>query len=172
GGPLEILQLWVNLPARLKMTAPHYTGLQAEEIPVAKLAGGRVQLHAVSGEWWNVKGPVQPLTDVQLCWMEWSAGAELELSIAAERTIFFYVLRGSLRVNGTTVTTHGLAEFGEAGDLLHIEAKEDSVLLFGHALPFREPLVAYGPFVMNTSEEIRQAYTDYQNGLFGSDELL
>ncbi|WP_345253504.1 pirin family protein [Flaviaesturariibacter amylovorans] len=171
GGPLEILQLWVNLPARLKMTPPKYTGLQRADIPVLKLAHDQVSLHAVSGTWWGCKGPVEPLTDTELCWMTWNGGAALELSIPPERTVLFYVVRGTFLVNGTTLMAHQLAEFGHEGDGLHIEAPEDGLLLLGHAAPFREPIVAYGPFVMNTEEEIRQAYADWEQGRFGNGDL-
>jgi len=166
GGPLEILQLWVNLPAKYKMTAPRYVGLQAAEIPVAELAAG-VTAHAVSGEWRGTAGAVQPLADVALAWLDFTAGALATLPIAASRTIFFYVVRGSVRVNGTDVVARELAEFSHDGDELAIESLTDSVVLLGHAEPFGEPVVSGGPFVMNTEAEIEQAYADYQQGKFG-----
>ncbi|SHL65572.1 pirin family protein [Hymenobacter psychrotolerans] len=167
GGPLEILQLWVNLPAKDKMTAPHYTGLQEPEIPTVSLDEGRVLVHAVSGEWAGTAGAVQPLADVQLATINFQAGGRLSLSIPAERTIFFYTIRGRLRVNGQETEARQLVEFNYDGDELQVEASSDAVLLLGHARPFGEPIVAYGPFVMNTEAEIRQAYQDYQAGKFG-----
>ncbi|MGI4761091.1 MAG: pirin family protein [Janthinobacterium lividum] len=166
GGPLEILQLWVNLPARFKMAEPRYIGLQANEIPVASLAPGAMA-HAVSGEWGRTAGAVQPLADVALAWLDVAEGAAATLPIAASRSIFFYVVRGSVRVNGTEVFARELAEFNHDGDELGIEALTDSVLLLGHAEPFGEPVVSGGPFVMNTEAEIKQAYADYQQGKFG-----
>jgi redox-sensitive bicupin YhaK (pirin superfamily) len=85
----------------------------------------------------------------------------------ASRSIFFYVVRGSLRVSGTEAKVRELVEFSHDGDDLTIEALADSVLLLGHAEPFGEPVVSGGPFVMNTEAEIEQAYTDYQQGKFG-----
>jgi redox-sensitive bicupin YhaK (pirin superfamily) len=167
GGPLEILQLWVNLPAKFKMTEPRYIGLQANEIPAVDLAPG-VVVHAVSGEWGSTAGAVQPLADVALAWLDLAAGAPVVVPIAASRSIFFYVVRGSVRVNGTEVFTRELAEFNHEGGELAIEALSDSVLLLGHAEPFGEPVVSAGPFVMNTEGEIRQAYADYQQGKFGT----
>ena len=167
GGPLEILQLWVNLPAKDKMTAPRYIGLQKDEIPTVTLDGG-VVLHAVSGQWAGTAGAVQPLADVQLAWLEFPAGTAVTLPIAAARSIFFYVVRGSLRVNGTETQALQLVEFNHDGNELTIEASTDAVLLLGHALPFNEPIVSYGPFVMNTEAEIQQAYRDYQRGAFGT----
>ncbi|WP_317172210.1 pirin family protein [Hymenobacter sp. BRD67] len=167
GGPLEILQLWVNLPARYKMTEPRYIGLQQREIPTATPADG-VTLHVVSGSWGGTAGPVHPLADVALAWADFSAGAVITLPVAASRSIFFYVVRGSVRVNGTEAFARELVEFNYDGEELAIEALTDSVLLLGHAQPFGEPVVSAGPFVMNTEGEIRQAYADYQQGKFGS----
>jgi redox-sensitive bicupin YhaK (pirin superfamily) len=166
GGPLEILQLWVNLPAKFKMTEPRYIGLQQNEIPTAELAEG-VTVHAVSGDWSGTAGAVKPLADVALAWVDFSEGATITLPIAASRSIFFYVVRGSVRVNGTEAFARELVEFGHDGDELAIEALTDSVILLGHAEPFGEPVVSAGPFVMNTEGEIRQAYADYQQGKFG-----
>ncbi|SFQ36081.1 pirin family protein [Hymenobacter arizonensis] len=167
GGPLEILQLWVNLPAKDKMTAPRYIGLQKDEIPTATLDGG-VVVHAVSGQWAGTAGAVEPLADVQLAWLDFPAGASITLPIAAARSIFFYVVSGRLQVNGTETQARQLVEFNHDGDELTIAASTNSVLLLGHAQPFQEPIVSYGPFVMNTEAEIQQAYRDYQRGAFGS----
>lgn len=167
GGPLEILQLWVNLPAKYKMTEPCYLGLQENEIPTAALADG-VTAHAVSGTWGQATGAVQPLADVALAWLDMAEGATVTLPIAASRSIFFYVVRGSVRVNGTEAFARELVEFDYDGDELAIEALTDSVLLLGHAEPFGEPVVSGGPFVMNTEAEIQQAYADYQQGKFGT----
>ena len=166
GGPLEILQLWVNLPAKDKMAAPRYVGLQAGEIPAVMLVGG-VVVHAVSGQWAGTAGAVQPLADVALAWLELPAGSRVTLPIAAARSIFFYVVRGTLRVNDNETKALQLVEFNHDGDELTLEAHEASVVLLGHALPFNEPMVSYGPFVMNTEAEIQQAYRDYQRGAFG-----
>ncbi|KAA9332997.1 pirin family protein [Hymenobacter busanensis] len=168
GGPLEILQLWVNLPARHKMVAPKYIGLQKADIPEVSADHGRVTIHAVAGTWEGTPGAVQPLTDMQLATIDLRAGGQLNLSIPAARSIFFYTIRGRLRVNGQETQAHYLTEFNHDGDDLHIEALDDALLLLGHAEPFNEPIVAYGPFVMNSEDEIRQAYQDYQAGKFGT----
>jgi redox-sensitive bicupin YhaK (pirin superfamily) len=167
GGPLEILQLWVNLPAKYKMTEPRYLGLQQNEIPVVPLAEG-VVAHAVSGDWAGTAGAVQPLADVALAWLDVAEGATVRLPIAASRSIFFYVVRGSVRVSGTEASARELVEFNHDGDELALKALTDSVILLGHATPFGEPVVSAGPFVMNTEAEIKQAYADYQQGKFGT----
>ncbi|MCC2545615.1 pirin family protein [Hymenobacter sp. BT175] len=168
GGPLEILQLWVNLPAKDKMVAPKYLGLQQQDIPTVVLDEGRVTLHAVSGIWAGTAGAVQPLADVALATIELKAGGQLTLPVPAPHTVFFYTIRGQLQVNGTKTEARRLVEFNYDGDELQIQALTDAVLLVGHAEPFREPVVSYGPFVMNTEAQIREAYQDYQSGKFGT----
>ncbi|RAK62732.1 pirin family protein [Hymenobacter edaphi] len=167
GGPLEILQLWVNLPARHKMTEPRYVGLQEPEIPRISLDEGRVSLQAIAGEWAGTAGAVQPLADIALATVYFRAGGRLALTIPADHTIFCYVVRGQLRVQDQPTEALHLIELNHDGDDLHLEAQSDAVLLLGHARPFNEPIVAYGPFVMNTNAEIQQAYQDYQAGKFG-----
>lgn len=166
GGPLEILQLWVNLPARLKMTAPAYTGLQKEEIPVIAV-NDDVAINLVSGTWTEQTGAFATLSDVFLSTVAIKAGGSVSLPVAPERNILFYLIRGGLTVNGQTVKHRELAEFNHDGDTLDVTADADTLLLFGHAVPFNEPVVARGPFVMNTDEQIMEAYQDYQRGKFG-----
>lgn len=85
-----------------------------------------------------------------------------------DENVFFYVVRGKVKVMGVEIPFRNLIEFNNDGDSIAVEATEDAVIILGHAKPFNEPLVAQGPFVMNTQEEIRQAYQDYQLGKFGS----
>ncbi|MBD0352651.1 MAG: pirin family protein [Flavisolibacter sp.] len=172
GGPLEILQLWVNLPAKYKMTAPKYIGLQANQIPVVTWDNGKVTAHIVSGEWNGIKAPIQPLTDIHLSWIEFLEGGSVNFSIAKEKNIFFYVVRGAVVVNGEEACQHYIITFNHDGEEVHIMANTDAVILFGHATPLKEPFMAYGPFVMNTREEIMQAYDDYNKGKMGNAEAL
>ena len=167
GGPLEILQLWVNLPARLKMTAPRYTGLQGNEIPVVETDGGRVRMQLIAGEWDDRKAAFAPLTDVAVQTIAFQANGELHLEIPAARTIFFYVVRGTVTVNGVEAHKRSLLEFDNRGDALDIAAVTDALVLLCHATPYGEPVVSHGPFVMNTREEIQQAIQDYHAGKLG-----
>lgn len=167
GGDLEILQLWVNLPARLKMADPYYIGKQQEEIPILQFDEGKITAQLISGEWKDVKGAFESTTGVFLSTIHFKAGAGLEVNIPEAHNIFFYVISGELILNGTAVRSLHLAEFNHDGDDLNINAKTDSILLLGHAMPFNEPVVSQGPFVMNTQQEITQAYQDYRMGKFG-----
>ncbi|GAA3938836.1 hypothetical protein GCM10022406_23790 [Hymenobacter algoricola] len=168
GGNLEMLQLWVNLPAKDKMVAPRHLGLQQTDIPAVVPPAGRVTVHAVSGEWLGTAGAVQPLTDMSLATTDFQAGGQLQLAMPTDHTVFFYAIRGRLRVNGQQTEARKLPEFHYDGTELQIEALTDAVLLLGHAAPFQEPNIAYDPFVMNTAAEIRQAYQAHEAGRFGT----
>lgn len=172
GGPLEILQLWVNLPAKHKMTEPKYVGLQKDEIPVATFDNGKVTVQIVSGDWDGTQGAVKPLTDIHLACIRFNEGGRLTKHIKPEKNIFFYVVKGELLVNGEHVAMHDLLEFIHEGEVLEIKATSDAIILLGYATPFKEPFEAYGPFVMNTKEEIMQAYEDYNKGAFGNTNAL
>jgi len=165
GGPMEILQLWVNLPARLKMTAPRYIGLQCDAIPAIAAADG-VTVHLIAGEFLGQKGPVPSLTGVFMTTVEAKAGGRIRFDGLTDRDVFLYVVRGAVTIAGKSAPDWHLVELS-GGDAVDIEATKDSILLFGHAAPIAEPVVAYGPFVMNTEDEIRQAYADYHAGKFG-----
>jgi redox-sensitive bicupin YhaK (pirin superfamily) len=167
GGALEILQLWVNLPSAFKMVAPTYRGVQKEEIPSIELEDGNVSLAVVSGNWNGVKGVFVPLADISLAMLKIKKGSLYQTAISSTRNIFFYMVKGAVKVNGKEAAMHDLVEFEPEGKLLQVQALEDSLLLLGHAVPFNEPILAHGPFVMNTIDEIHQAYDDYNNGLFG-----
>jgi redox-sensitive bicupin YhaK (pirin superfamily) len=170
GGPLEILQLWVNLPPHLKMTQPAYTGLQKEDIPALILDDGRVTMHLSAGEWEGTRGPVQSLTGVFMSTIEFKAGGRLRVRDLAQRNVFLYVVRGALRagVADDRISAFHLVELGHEGDEVEMTAIEDSVILFGHAEPIGAPVVSHGPFVMNSRAEIEQAIRDYQAGKFGA----
>lgn len=168
GGPLEILQLWVNLPARLKHTEPAYTGLQKEEIPTNLSDDGKVRTQVVSGILNGTSGGIQTLTPIHLATLFFESGGCFKTSIPQDHNILCYVIRGEVKIQGETIDRRKLVEFNNDSPELQIDALTDSILLFGHAKPFNEPVVTGGPFVMNTQEEINQAYIDFQAGKFGS----
>jgi redox-sensitive bicupin YhaK (pirin superfamily) len=167
GGPLEILQLWVNLPSHLKMTAPRYTGLQKEAIPALPTPDGRGTVNLIAGSWSGRNGPFESLTGVFMSTVRLQAGGAVSFPELAGRNVFLYIVQGTVRIDGEAAQQHRLVELSEAGDSVDIVAETDAVLLFGHAQPLGEPVVAHGPFVMNTREEIQQAARDYMAGKFG-----
>ncbi|RAK50720.1 pirin family protein [Phenylobacterium deserti] len=166
GGPMEILQLWVNLPSRLKMTTPRYIGVQAPEIPTLSADGGKAMVHLISGSWSGQTGPVPSLTGVFMSWIELQARGRAGFGSLGGRSVLLYVVSGQVTVNGTVAPEWNLVRLDLEGDMVEIVAQTDAVVLFGHAEPIDEPVVAHGPFVMNTREEIVQAIRDYQAGLF------
>jgi redox-sensitive bicupin YhaK (pirin superfamily) len=167
GGPLELLQLWVNLPARLKKTAPHYRGLQQSGIPALPADQGRVTLNLIAGDWEGHHGPFESLTGVFMTTLVIEAGGTITFDGLRNRDVFLYVIRGKPRVNGIVVPKFNLAELGE-GDGLKIQADSPAFVVLGHADPIDEPVVARGPFVMNSLDEIRQAYADFGAGRLGA----
>jgi len=168
GGKLEILQLWINLPAKSKMMQPAYRGLQKDAISVLMTDDDKVSIQVISGDWESTKAPFKSGIGVRLSLISFKPGGKLNMKIPSAHNIFFYVIRGTLQANGTEVPSYHLAEFNHDGDELSITSAGESLLLFGHANPLQEPMVAQGPFVMNSIEEIEEAYHDYHHGKFGT----
>lgn len=167
GGNLEILQLWLNLPAKHKMTAPFYKGLQKNDIPEITIEEG-VKMNLISGTYNNTSGAFESMTNVFLSTLYLEANKTLNFIIPTGNSIFFYVIKGQVMIGGEKVNSLNLIEFNGDSENLAFSTTQESIILFGHAKPFAEPMVAQGPFVMNTQEEIIQAYQDYQNGKFGA----
>lgn len=166
GGPLEILQLWVNLPSRLKMTTPNYLGLQGAEIP--KVEAGGATIEVVSGEVAGVSGPFPSLIGIEMSVVRLAPGGAVNLPVAQGRAVFLYVVSGDIAVGGQTAPRWNLVELNDDGDAVAFDAPTGAVVLLGHAQPIGEPVFAHGPFVMNTREEIIQAIDDYNAGKFGN----
>lgn len=162
GGPLEILQLWVNLPARLKMTDPAYVPVPASDIATTRIGDG-VAMEAVSG---TESAPVRSLTDVMLGIVSIEPGGHAALPAPQGRNVLFYTIEGGAKVAGSDVPEHTLAVLGD-GDRVEVSSEGGARILFGHSDPIGEPVAARGPFVMNTDAEIAEAIRDYQAGRFG-----
>ena len=165
GGDMEILQLWVNLPSELKMTTPRYTGVQADAIPAIAAGEGAI-LHLVSGAFEGKSGPVDSLTGVFMSMVSLPKDANLTLPAPKDRNVFFYVVRGNVSIGEDSAEAFDLVDFAHDGDTITVSSSDDTFLLFGHADAIEEPVVARGPFVMNTEAEIRDAIADYQAGKF------
>ena len=168
GGDVEILQLWVNLPRDLKDVDPAYVGLQREDMPVVEVDDGKGQVRLIAGSFGDQSGAYEPLTDVEFYWVDLESGGIFETMVEPSRNIFCYIVQGSVRVNGEEAQAMDLIEFEDQGEAVRIQADEPSLVLFGHATPYEEPVAMGGPFVMNYEGEIRQAYEDLQQGRFGT----
>jgi redox-sensitive bicupin YhaK (pirin superfamily) len=165
GGGLEILQLWINLPARLKMTPPRYVGLQRDAIPGIRSDEAGSAVNLIAGRFAGQHGPVHSLTGVFMATAHLAPGGRVRFDELAGRDVFFYVVCGAVRVAEISVAAFTLVELDE-GNAVDIEAATQAVILFGHAAPIDEPVVSHGPFVMTSVDEIRQAYADYHAGRF------
>lgn len=168
GGPLEILQLWINLPSRLKMHAPAYTGLQNADIPALAIGDGAATMQLIAGDWEGHSGPVRSLTGVFMSTIALQGGARLRLPGLQGRNVFLYVVRGAVQVGGVGVDAFTLIELSAQGHTLSLACEQGALVLFGHAAPLGEPVVAHGPFVMNTHAEIGTAIADYNAGRFSA----
>ncbi|GGH52284.1 hypothetical protein GCM10010975_06730 [Comamonas phosphati] len=168
GGPLEMVQLWVNLPARDKMSAPGYQNLLNADIPQVALPDDAGHLRVIAGDYLGSKGPARTFTPINVWDVRLNAGASTELQAQAGHTLALVVLHGTLLVNGQEVARAGqLVHMDRAADTVHLEANNDATLLWLSGEPIDEPVVGYGPFVMNSDEEIQQALEDFRSGQFG-----
>ncbi len=168
GGEEEVIQLWMNLPAKHKMTSPKYHGLTKDEIKHISEAEGKVKIHLISGEWNGEKGPHESISGLTMTSIDMQAGSSFKIEVPDDHQVLFYVVKGLVKANGSEAKTHELVEFELEPGNLELEADEDTRLIFGHGKPFNEPIVAQGPFVMNSQEEIMAAFQDYQAGKMGS----
>ena len=168
GGPLEMVQLWVNLPARDKMSAPGYQGIVDRDIPDLALKDDAGRLRLIAGEFDGTRGPARTFTDIDVWDIRVNAGKSATFDVHQGRNTALVVLHGAVEVNGQEVVREGqLALFERDGSQVRLEANNDAVLLILSGEPIDEPIVGHGPFVMNTDAEIQQAFVDFQSGKFG-----
>jgi redox-sensitive bicupin YhaK (pirin superfamily) len=172
GGPFEMVQLWINLPKKDKSTAPHYQALTAGQMSKVQLSNGVVNVVAgelaVAGQPDKVKGPAETYTPVNLFDIKLDKGGELSFPIPATHNTALLVIEGNITVNDRTAPQHSFVLFKNEGEDISIKASENSVVLLLSGEPIDEPIVSYGPFVMNTQEEIYEAIHDFQRGKFGT----
>ena len=168
GGALEMVQLWVKLPARDKMSAPGYQAIVDQEIPDLALKDHAGRLRLIAGEFDGKRGPAHTFTPIDVWDIRLNAGKSTTLDLHQGRNTALVVLHGAVEVNGQEVVREGqLALFERDGTQIRLEANNDAVLLILSGEPIDEPIVGHGPFVMNTDAEIQQAFVDFQSGKFG-----
>ncbi|CRI57536.1 pirin family protein [Pseudomonas sp. CCOS 191] len=168
GGTLEMVQLWVNLPARDKRAAAGYQTLLANDIPVVTLEGEAGSLRVIAGRYLDRQGPARTFTEMDVWDLRLKAGATLQLPVAAGRNAALVVLRGTLRVNDEREAgAASLVLLERDGDGVRLEALDDVSVLLLSGEPIDEPIVGYGPFVMNSQAEIAESFDDFQAGRFG-----
>lgn len=167
GGPFHMVQLWVNLLARDKMSDPRYQSILSKEIPVVELPGNAGHVRVIAGECLGSKGPALTFTPMNVWDIELKAGAQSAFAVTEGHTTCVLVLQGRIRVGGQEIGEAEMAVFDTSGTRFSMEALTECKLLFLNGSPLNETVVGYGPFVMNTEDEIRQAFHDYQSGKMG-----
>lgn len=168
GGTFEVAQLWVNLPARSKMAPPGYQTLLNQDIPAVKLPGDGGVLRVIAGDYQGHKGPARTFTPINVWDLRLSAGTHLDLPVPGGHGLALVVLQGKVRVNDSEtagVDEVVIFERGEGGITVEADGAAKILLLSGE--PLNEPIAGHGPFVMNTYEEIQQAFADYHRGRIG-----
>ncbi|WP_394835920.1 pirin family protein [Pendulispora rubella] len=166
GGKLHMMQLWVNLPAKDKMAAPAYQPILAAQIPSVSVEGGG-EVRVVSGEYGDARGPAHTFTPITMLDVQLSAGARLRVPLPAHHNALAVVAEGRVRAGEAFASTGELVLFANDGARLELVAEEEAHVIVLAGQPLDEPIVAYGPFVMNTVEQIQQAIFDVNGGKFG-----
>jgi redox-sensitive bicupin YhaK (pirin superfamily) len=167
GGPFRMVQLWVNLPAKDKMAPAGYQGITAADIPTVTLPNGAGTARIIAGELQGTRGPARSFTPINLWDVRLTAGADVTLDLPDGHTAMLVVLGGHVTVNGSEPAGEAeLILFDRAGAGAQVKADGDAMLLVLTGEPIDEPIVGYGPFVMNTEAEIHQAIADFNAGRF------
>ena len=169
GGNLEMVQLWVNLPAKDKDAAAGYQTLLDAEIPRVPLAEDSGTVRVIAGEFAGAQGPARTFTPIEIWDVRLNPGKHSAFDVPDGHNVIVVMLAGTVEVNGSEIIRSGQVAFLSAnGGEFTLEANGDAKLLILAGEPIDEPVVAHGPFVMNTVAEIRQAMVDYQDGRFGA----
>lgn len=168
GGMLQMIQLWVNLPARHKMTTPRYQAILNSEIPAASLANGAGTVRVIAGQYENAKGPAHTFTPMNVWDLRLVASGSTTVPAPTGWNTALIVLNGQIKVNSERVVQDGaMVVLSAQGSDCFIETLSDASVLLLSGEPIDEPVVGYGPFVMNTRSEIEQAIHDFNSGKFG-----
>lgn len=167
GGVFEMVQLWVNLPQKDKTTAPHYQALTKENIPNVLLPNNGGEVHVIAGDFNGNAGIAKTYTPVNLFDMRLKQGVTISTNTPADHNTALLVIEGNIKVNGSYVGEHSFVLFKNEGTQIEIEAINHAVVLLLSGEPIQEPIVSYGPFVMNTQEEIYEAIKEFQSGKYG-----
>lgn len=168
GGRFEMVQLWVNLPARDKMKAPRYQGIANRQIPAVVLPDGQGTVRVIAGEFGGEQGPARTHTPIHVWDLRLTGSQPLDLVVPDGHTAALVVLKGLVRVHGAeAIKSAEVGIFDRAGEVIRIDGAENATALLLIGEPIDEPIVGSGPFVMNTAQEIHQAMADYQNGKMG-----
>lgn len=167
GGTLEMVQLWVNLPAAAKMTPPGYQAILATDIPSVPLPGGAGTLRLIAGTYDGETGPAHTFSPLQVADLRLNQNHSVEIALTPGWNSALVVLHGRVRINGDTLAHDAELVILDGAATLSIATDTDALVLLLSGEPLNEPIVGYGPFVMNTEQEISTAVADLNSGRFG-----
>lgn len=168
GGLFEMVQLWVNLPAKDKSAQPGYQSLTAGDMGKVQLPDNAGIVNVIAGNFNGTQGPAKTFTEVNLFDIKLRAGGKVSTTLPAAHNTAALVIEGEVIINGTTAPAQSFTLFRNEGEDITFEASGDSVILLMSGQPIDEPIASYGPFVMNTQQEIVEAIQDFQAGKFGT----
>lgn len=168
GGPFQMVQLWVNLPAKDKMGKPGYQAIKQADMAHFDVPGDGGKIEIIAGNYEGIKGNATTFSPIELYNARLNKGGQATFNFPEHYNTGFMVIEGSIKINGSeTAAADHFVHFGNKGTMIKIEALENSVILILSGAPIDEPIAQYGPFLMNTEAEIHQAIEDYNHGKFG-----
>ena len=167
GGVFEMVQLWINLPKKNKMTKPKYQEIRNEDIPIISLGSG-TELRVIAGNFEGNKGPSSTFTKINLYDILSKVSKNISIKFSNGTNTVILIMRGELEIENKTFKDKNVLIFEREGDEINFKVSEDFKGLILNGEPIEEPIIAHGPFVMNSKEEIYQAFSDFQNGKMGS----
>ena len=166
GGPFQMIQLWVNLPAKDKMSKPKYQAITNDQLGKYQLDNGGV-IEVIAGEFKGIKGAASTFTPIEMYNANIKKGGSVTFDLPENFNTGILVVEGSVKVNGEFAPVDNFILFKNEGETISIEAAEDSILFVISGEPINEPIAAYGPFLMNTHSELEEALDDFNKGKFG-----
>ncbi len=167
GGPFEMVQLWVNLPKKHKSAPAHYQAITANQMGKVQLPNNGGSVNIIAGNFNDVKGPADTYSPINLFDVKLKKDAEVTINLPANYNTALLVINGSVDVNNEKAAEHSFVLFKNDGEAIALKALEDSVILVMSGEPINEPIASYGPFVMNTQQEIVDSIKEFQSGKFG-----
>ncbi|MBA5793124.1 pirin family protein [Flavobacterium sp. xlx-214] len=167
GGEFQMVQLWVNLPAKDKLSNPKYQAITKNDITIVPLENNAGTVEVIAGTYQNVQGPASTFTPVHMMNAKLNKDGEASFEFPSNYNTLLLIVEGSVKVNNEKATTNQLVLFKNEGEEFKIKATEDALVLVLSGQPINEPIAAYGPFVMNTEQELIEAFNDFNAGKFG-----
>ncbi|MEI6021587.1 MAG: pirin-like C-terminal cupin domain-containing protein, partial [Bacteroidota bacterium] len=167
GGPFEMVQLWVNLPKKDKLVEPHYQAIEVKDMGQFKLQDGKGSVNIIAGNFNGVKGAANTYTEINLFDIRLQEAATLTFDVSSEHNCGMLLIEGAAEINGKRTMQHEFVLFAREGEGIEIKAIDNCTILLMSGIPILEPIAQYGPFVMNTKEELNTAFEEFNSGKFG-----